>query len=393
MKNILKAHPKKLVLAALVVAYAGYAYLQAPKIDPSTQYVFAEAQNNTVTKLVTANGTVNPVKLVSVGTQISGTVKKYYVDFNDKVKEGQVLLEIDDSAYRAQRDASASNLQSAKTSLELARANFARTEELVAKGFVSKKDYDSAHQAVKASQAQVQAAQASLRKDNINVGYSVIRSPVSGVVVTRAVDVGQTVAASLSTPELYKIAQDLSKMRISTSFAEADIASIKEGQKASFTVDAYPGVKFSGLVSQVRLQPTTTNNVVTYNVVIDVDNADLKLLPGMTANVGIETQTAANVLTVPNAALRFKPAQAADKPASDKDGGNKLADKKVKESKVYMLGADGQPAPVKVKTGLSDGSFTQVEAEGLTVGSKVITDVSSTGGKAEGGPGMKFRMF
>lgn len=376
------------VLLALAAGGAAYAmHLQKPV---PVEYVTADAEIGTVTSTVVANGTVNPVKLVSVGTQVSGTVKRYFADFNDTVKEGQVLLEIDDSQYRAQRNASSAQAGLARTDLELATAQLLRAKDLFAKGFVPLKDLETAQKTLDAARAQLKVASANLERDSISVGNSIIRSPVSGVVVTRAVDVGQTVAASLSTPELYKIAQDLSKMRISTNFAEADISAIKTGQPVKFAVDAYPGEWFAGAVSQIRLQPTTSNNVVTYNVVIDVENKEMKLLPGMTANVNVQTESAIDVLTVPAAALRFKPLESGER-LNDKPGSKEKV--KAKGTYVYTLGPDNAPVRVAVKVGLNDGARAQVSAAELTPGTKVITDVRSLASSPEGGPGMKFRMF
>lgn len=388
---------KKLPLKALrawhvllVIAAGGAAYAMLLQKPAPVEYVTAAAEIGTVTATVVANGTVNPVKLVSVGTQVSGTVKRYFADFNDTVKEGQVLLELDDSQYRAQRNASSAQAGLARTDLDLATAQLLRTKDLFAKGFVSLKDLEAAQKTLDAARAQLKVASANLERDSISVGNSIIRSPVSGVVVTRAVDVGQTVAASLSTPELYKIAQDLSKMRISTNFAEADISAIKTGQSVKFAVDAYPGEWFAGAVSQIRLQPTTSNNVVTYNVVIDVENKDMKLLPGMTANVNVQTESAVDVLTVPSAALRFKPTEPTKSPVEGPAAKEQL---KAKGTYVYTLGPDKNPVQVAVKVGLNDGARAQVSAKELTPGTKVITDARSPLTSQEGGPGMKFRMF
>ncbi|MFA5826783.1 MAG: efflux RND transporter periplasmic adaptor subunit, partial [Gallionellaceae bacterium] len=287
-----------LIVLTLVVAGAVVAYRQfyAPASEP--QYKTQAAEKGEVKQVVSANGTINPVSLVSVGTQVSGTVKKLYVDFNSKVEKGQVLLELDDALLAAQQKQSKANVQSAMASLELATANEARMRSLFEQAYVSRQELDTTVQAKKAAEAQVQLARAAVEKDQANLAYTVIRSPVAGVVVDRTVDVGQTVAASLQTPTLFKIAQDLSKMQIDANFAEADIGSIRVGQPVRFTVDAFAGRSFKGEVRQIRLNPITQQNVVTYDVVIDVDNPGQLLLPGMTAYVNIAVAERKNALLV-----------------------------------------------------------------------------------------------
>ncbi|MGB8884506.1 MAG: efflux RND transporter periplasmic adaptor subunit, partial [Azonexus sp.] len=250
---------KILIGATLAVALIGggvwYAKQRAA-MNPEQRYKLATIERGDVTQTVSANGTLNPVVLVSVGTQVSGTVRKLYVDFNDKVEKGQPLLELDDALVSASERQSAANVVSAQATLELAQANEARMKALFAQEYVSKQEYDQARQALKAGQAQVALARAQNDRDRANLNFTVIRSPVDGVVVDRIVDLGQTVAASFQTPTLIKIAQDLSEMRIDTSFAEADIGLIREGQKARFTVDAFPNKNFTGEVQQIRLNPT-----------------------------------------------------------------------------------------------------------------------------------------
>ena len=271
------------------------------------QVPFVPAKIGDVIQAVSANGTLNPVVLVNVGTQVSGTVKKLHVDFNDRVKAGQILLELDPALLVAQVGQDQANLNSAKASLELAELNEARAHTLWQQDSIAKQEVDTAVQVRKSAQAQVDQATAQLAKDRTNLGYSVIRSPVAGVVVNRAVDLGQTVAASFQTPTLFQIAQDLRKMQIDSSFAEADIGNIKVGQPVQFTVDAFPDRTFSATVRQVRLNPTTQQNVVTYDVVVAVDNADQILMPGMTAYVNVIVSQRKGAVLVPNAALRFKP--------------------------------------------------------------------------------------
>ena len=328
---------KKFGLGLLLLAVAGggyYFYDKSHQPKPDELYRFKEVTQGDVEQSVSANGTLNPVTLVNVGTQVSGRISKLYVDFNDKVEKGQVLLELDDALFSAQIAQSEGNVRNAKASLDLAKANEARIRSLFQQEYVSRQELDQAVQALKSAEANLYTIQAQLRRDQTNLGYSIIRSPVSGVVVDRAVDVGQTVAASLQTPTLITIAQDLSKMQINTSFAEADIGNIKEGQAAKFAVDAFPNRNFEGVVKQLRLNPTTTSNVVTYNVVISVDNPDQTLLPGMTAYVNIGVAKHDNVMLVPNAALRYKPKldddDAANLPADGPkaDGGKGPGDRK-----------------------------------------------------------------
>ncbi|WP_230368654.1 efflux RND transporter periplasmic adaptor subunit [Paludibacterium denitrificans] len=288
-------------------------------------------------------------------------------------------------------ESSQASVANAKSALDLASANAKRMRSLFDQGYVSRQDLDTATQAFRSAQAQLSAAAANHRRDLTNLGYTVIRSPVSGVVVAREVDVGQTVAASFQTPELYKIAKDLSKMQINTSFAEADIGGIASGMKATFTVDAYPGKHFVGTVSQVRLQATTTSNVVTYNVVVNVDNPDQKLLPGMTAYVNIVSKEARNVLLVPNSALRFKPANATLK----KSGPKSANAKEGQPGTVYLLGKDGEPQPVPVRVNITDGKVTELVEGNLKDGDRLITEDNSpkSASTDAGKSGMRLRMF
>ena len=346
-------------------------------------------ERGAITQTVAANGTLNPVKLVSVGSQISGIVHKLYVDFNDKVRAGQVLLELDPALTRAQLQQSEANLASANASLELAQANEARVRGLFAQEYVSRLELDQAVQALKVAQAQIALVQAQVARDRINLGFTVIRSPVSGVVVSRQVDLGQTVAASLSTPTLFQIAQDLAKMQIDSSYAEADVGNIRVGQPVSFHVDAFPNRNFSGTVKQIRLNPTTQQSVVTYNVVVSVDNPELLLMPGMTAYVNITLAKREDALLVPNAALRFRPSDGkasagkarngdkagGDKSGSDKAGGERNKDKSsdMPTGTVYVL-ENGQPKAVRINVGITDSRMTEVLDGELKEGDKVIVE-------------------
>jgi HlyD family secretion protein len=410
---------KILIGATLAVALIGggvwYAKQRAA-MNPEQRYKLATIERGDVTQTVSANGTLNPVVLVSVGTQVSGTVRKLYVDFNDKVEKGQPLLELDDALVSASERQSAANVISAQATLELAQANEARMKALFAQEYVSKQEYDQAHQALKVGQAQVALARAQNDRDRANLNFTVIRSPVDGVVVDRIVDLGQTVAASFQTPTLIKIAQDLSEMRIDTSFAEADIGLIREGQKARFTVDAFPSKSFTGDVQQIRLNPTNQQNVVTYNVRINVANPDHVLLPGMTAYVNIGVAKRQDVLLVPNGALRFKPADAAEKKAENgqksastaamapgmgagMDGGGMAGkgpgDKKGKKrdgqsGTVHVLDGDEIRA-VSVQLGITDNRNTEIVGGDLKEGDRVVTGENTSGSGKPSSVGM--RMF
>ncbi|HZX30783.1 MAG TPA: efflux RND transporter periplasmic adaptor subunit, partial [Rhodocyclaceae bacterium] len=399
----MKLSVTKLIVAAVVGATAVgtgvWYYRDQASQAPEKRYRLQEVAKGDVTQTVSANGTLNPVTLVNVGTQVSGTVRKLYVDFNDKVEKGQPLLELDQSLLAAQARQSQANVVNVAASLDLARANEARMKTLLEKEYVSRQDYDQALQNLKSAEAQLAQARAAADKDKVNLNYTVITSPVSGVVVDRVVDLGQTVAASFQTPVLIKIAQDLSKMAIDTSFAEADIGNIKEGQKVRFTVDAFPSRSFHGVVQQIRLNPTNQQNVVTYNVRVAVDNPDQTLLPGMTAYVNIGVARRSDVLLVPNAALRFKPADAnkekpAEKPAErpaggpgaggpggGEGGGRKKRD--TASGTVHIL-ENGQLKPVAVQLGITDNRNTEVVGGDLKPGDKVVMGENVNGAKAGG---------
>lgn len=366
---------RKIVIGLLLAAVggAGIWWAASPKeMSAAERYATAAVERGAITQTVSANGTLNPVVLVSVGSQVSGIVENIYADFNDKVKAGQVLLELNPALNRAQLEQSEANLASAQASLELAKANETRNRNLYAQEYVTRQDLDSSVQAFKAAEAQVALARAQVARDRTNLSYTVIRSPVSGVVVSRDVDVGQTVAASFQTPTLFKIAQDLSKMQIDSSYAEADVGSIRIGQPAEFRVDAFPNRVFHGVVHQVRLNPTTLQNVVTYDVVVSVDNPDKILLPGMTAYVNIAVAHRKEALLVPNAALRFHPAAAAQqKNTSKREATQDEGQGGGTAGTVYVL-ENGQPRPVRVLIGITDSRMSEVLGDNLKPGEKVI---------------------
>ena len=419
MKSIGRILIGATIVAGLVGGGIWFAKQRAAQA-PEQRYKLVTIEKGDVTQTVSANGTLNPVVLISVGTQVSGTVRKLFVDFNDKVKKGQPLLELDDALVAASERQSAANVINAQAALDLAQANEARIKQLFAQEYVSKQEYDQSQQALKSARAQLALARAQNERDRANVNFTVIRSPVDGVVIDRVVDIGQTVAASFQTPTLIKIAQDLSEMRIDTSFAEADIGNIREGQKARFTVDAFPNRSFVGDVQQIRLNPTNTQNVVTYNVRINVANPDHLLLPGMTAYVNIGVQKREGTLLVPNAALRYKPAEAADKkpgngqavaqsagmsgmgpgmgagmsgmgpaaPAGQAAGKGKKRDGQ--SGTVYVLAGD-ELKPVAVQLGITDNRNTEVVSGELKEGDRVVTGENGSSDKKPSSVGM--RMF
>jgi len=311
-----------------------------------------------IARTVAANGTLNPVVLVNVGTQISGVINKLNVDFNDRVKKGQVLAEINPSLINAQMQQDQAALASAQASLKLAQANQRRSKELFAQDYIARMELDQSVQALEAAKAQVNSALGLLKRDHTNLGYTVIESPVSGVVVSRNVDIGQTVAANFQTPILFTIAQDLQKMQIDTSVAEADVGGVRIGQSVSFTVDAYPERVFQGKVRRVRLDSKVLQNVVTYDVVIDVDNPEEILLPGMTAFVNIIIEERNNCLKLPLAALKFRP-----RSDTVKKPGNT----------VYRL-ENNQAVAIGVQIGVSDGKFAELIGGGLKAGDSVIVE-------------------
>ncbi len=395
------------ILTFSVLSGALFLYRASLEQSPEQRYRLATLEQGKVIQTVSANGTLTPLVLVNVGTQVSGTVRKLYVDFNEKVAAGQKLLELDQSLLETVARQSAANILNVEASVDRAKADEARLRSLLDKEYVSQQDYDQAAQVLKSAQAQLNQAKAAADKDRVNLGYSVITSPVSGVVVARLVDIGQTVAASFQTPVLIQIAQDLSKMAIDTSFAEADIGNIREGQAVRFTVDAFPNRNFQGLVRQIRLNPTNQQNVVTYNVRIQVDNPDLILLPGMTAYVSIGVQERHDVLLVPNAALRFKPtdndkksesskATNGNAPASESGGrgeGKGAGKGKKRDGQsgtVYVL-AEEQIKPISVQVGITDNRNTEIIAGDLKAGDRVVTGENGSGDKKPSSVGV--RMF
>jgi HlyD family secretion protein len=336
----------------------------------ASEYQTSTVTRGAITEAVTATGTLNPVVNVQVGSQISGNIQKLFVDFNSPVKAGQVVAEIDPAVFQAAVLQAQGDLDNAKAALELAQVTQKRMVELVAKQNSSQSELDQANAALHQAEAQVKIKQGALQKAKVDLEHCTITSPIDGIVISRSVDVGQTVAASLSAPVIFTIENDLTKMQIDAAVAEADIGGVDVGQKVDFTVDAFPRRTFHGAVTQVRNAPTTVQNVVTYDTVISVNNADLKLKPGMTANVSIIGAHRDNVLKLSNAALRFRPPNAA--PAVSLGGRSRSKPGEQQTGRTVYLVRGSKPAPVQIKTGISDGIFTEV-LDGLKQGDGVIT--------------------
>jgi HlyD family secretion protein len=386
------------LIGGAVIA-AGVWYFQRGKND-APQFQTVTVGRGELTQVVTATGILNPVVNVTVGSQVSGIITKLYVDFNSPVKKSQVIAEIDPSTYAAAVEQSEANLENAKANLELQQAQAERSAELYTNKLISGSDYDTAIATLHEAKATVQLNQASLDNANANLGYCKILSPVDGVIILRAVNVGQTVASSFNTPTLFQIANDLTKMQIDSSVAEADVGGVVEGQSVDFTVDAYPYRNFRGVVTQVQNSPTTVNNVVTYDCVIGVTNADYKLKPGMTANVSIIVAQREDILTIPNSALRFHPADSALVQTNNTNAdateisqaanggvgqghhnGSHAHGERTIVHMIYVLSGDeNNPVlqPVQIKTGISDGISTEV-LSGLNEGDHVVTGTLSTG--------------
>lgn len=320
----------------------------------------------TIRSSITATGTIEPVTEVTVGTQVSGIVSKLYVDYNSVVKKGQIIAELDKTNLISQLNTAKANLQSAISNMKYQTANYKRYKNLYDKGLVSADEFEVAQLSYKQAKEQVASSKEEVNRAETNLGYATITSPIDGVVLSKAVEEGQTVAASFSTPELFTIAQDLTDMRVIADVDEADIGNIKNGNRVSFTVDAFPDDTFSGTVTQVRQEATTTNNVVTYEVVISAPNSDLKLKPGLTANVTIYTAEINGVLCVPNKALKYTPTK-------ETVGNKKIQDVQGK-NKVWTIEGDKIVAH-SVSIGATDGSNTQI-LKGISSGTKVITGLN-----------------
>jgi HlyD family secretion protein len=387
---------KKIIIgASAILVLAAGAFFIFHKGNNTPKYRTDKVSRGDIKQTVTATGTLSAVVSVLVGTQVSGTIQKLFVDFNSIVKKGQILAQIDPSLFEAQVAQARANLEAARANVEKAatavadsKRTYERNKTLLARNLIAQSDldtsqtsYDSNVAQLSAARAQVEQLKAALNTAEINLRYTRIVSPVNGMVISRNVDVGQTVAASFQTPTLFTIAQDLTQMQIDTSVDEADIGKIRVDQPVEFTVDAYPEMTFKGKVSEVRNAPTTVQNVVTYDVVVKVHNPDLKLKPGMTANVSITTATKNGILRIPNAALRIRlPEKGA--PAGQKAAG-------AGPGPVVWILAAKKPERVRIATGISDGSFTEIASGDLKEDQEVIVEATSVEKKTgtPAGPG------
>lgn len=361
---------KAFVLGGLllaVIAISVYVFGNKDSMSSHIAYQTAKVEKCTLRNSVTATGTIEAVTTVEVGTQVSGIIDKIYVDYNSEVKRGQVIAELDKTNLVSELNIANSQLQSAQSDLSYQQANFARMQTLYDKGLISADDFESARLSLRQAQSTVAQRQLSVSKAKTNLGYATITSPIDGIVLSKSVEEGQTVASSYSTPTLFTIVKDMTDMRVIANVDEADIGEVREGQRVVYTVDAFPGDSFEGIVTQVRNEATTDNNVVTYEVVISAPNPDLKLKPGLTANITIYTLEQADIVSVPTKALRFTPTK--EKVSSqdkivDCQGAHKLWVREGNNFKAYS-----------VKTGVSDGVRTQI-LSGVKEGTEVIVEAA-----------------
>lgn len=365
---------KKALVIAAVAAIATLAVwlLSGGKKEEKITFDTAAVAPANIMNSITATGTIEPVTSVTVGTQVSGIVSKLFVDYNSVVKKGQVIAELDKTNLMSQLNTAKTQLATAQSQLNYQTANYKRYKTLFEKGLVAADDFDNAKLSYTQAKEQVASAKEEVQRAQTNLGYATITSPIDGVVLSKSVEEGQTVAASFSTPELFTIAQDLTNMQVVADVDEADIGDVKEGEHVTFTVDAYPDDTFEGEVKQVRQEATTTNNVVTYEVVISAPNADLKLKPGLTANVTIYTAERKGVLSVPSKALRFTPQK-------ETVGKMKIVDVANAKNKVWTIEGNSIVAH-KVNIGMTDGTNTQIVG-GIAEGTKVITGLNVMGGE------------
>jgi HlyD family secretion protein len=379
-----------LIVALLAALGAVYYFFIRTEPTPPVSYRYSSIERGNITKGVTATGTIQATKTVQVGSQVSGTITELYADFNSRVTKGQILARLDPTFYNAAVAEAQANLAKANAELANNQRDEERGRDLLKTNLIAQAEYDLIKTKLLNSRATVDQVRAQLQRAQVNLGYTIIRSPISGTVVSREVDIGQTVAASLNAPVIFKIAEDLNKMQVAANIDEADIGQVKDGQNVKFTVDAYPGEPFTGTVLQTRINPTVTQNVVTYSVIIDANNDEGKLLPGLTATVNIVADSREDVLRIPNAALRFNPdgtapggarsfgaggGQATAQRSNGQGGGNATgaksgagngAGRAARTSTIYIKStsknAEGKSAlvPVKVKLGLTDGAYTEI---------------------------------
>lgn len=357
----------KIIMASAIVVIAAGIFFFWPKgnLNLKQEYETTKVKKDTIKSIVTATGSIEPVTSVDVGTQVSGIISEIYVDYNSVVKKGQVIAELDKTNLISELNSAQANLTSSKSEYEYQKANYERYKNLYDKGLVSRNDYEVARLSFQKAAEDVKTKEENVKKAQTNLGYAIITSPIDGIVLGKDVEEGQTVASSYSTPTLFTIAQDLTDMQVVADIDEADIGNIKEGQKVSFTVDAFPDDTFNGVVTQVRQEAVTESNVVTYEVVISAPNKDLKLKPGLTANVSIITIERPDVVSVKSKALRFTPSAAnlKDVKIEDCKDPNKLWVKNGNVLKAY---------PVKI--GVSDGTRTEI-LSGVPENTEVIMSV------------------
>ena len=365
-----------IAIGVVAVAVIAYFLLSGGKKKETVSFETAKVENTNIQTSITATGTIEPVTSVTVGTQVSGIVSHLYVDYNSVVKKGQVIAELDRTNLISELNTAKANLASAQSSANYEMANYNRYKTLYEKGLVSADEYESAHLSYVKAKEQVNTSRESVQKAQTNLGYATITSPIDGVILSKSVEEGQTVAASFNTPELFVIAQDLTDMRVIADIDEADIGGVKEGQRVTFTVDAFPDDTFEGAVTQVRQEATTESNVVTYEVVISAPNADLKLKPGLTANVTIFTLEKNNILAVPSKALRFVPNEMLlqkGQTIEDTEGDHKLW---TLEGNVFKAH--------KVEVGTTNGVMTEI-VSGISEGTEILTDFNMSGGDSPQG--------
>jgi HlyD family secretion protein len=407
-----------LVIASLVVAGAGYGFWRWGNGPKESPYVTVPVKRGDVTQVVSSTGTLQAVVTVQVGSQVSGTIEKLFADFNTKVKSGQVVAQLNQDKFKAAADQARANLLAAQSNLAKTRVSLAdthrtleRSRELRKRDIMAQSEFDAAQTAYDAAVAQLEVnkaqaaqAQAALNQASVDLNNTVIRSPVDGIVISRNVDVGQTVAASLQAPTLFTIANDLAKMEVHTNVDEADVGNVSEGQEVTFTVDAFPARRFTGRVHQVRNAPTVVQNVVTYDAVVRIDNKELLLKPGMTANVQFLVNRKEGVLTIPNMALRFKPPDQKDeaqellrrdqrraaptvgarRTSRVGGGGSGSARRGGRRVTLYVLSA-GEATPVEIQVGITDGSKTEVREGELKENDLVIIGMGTTGTQGQTG--------
>lgn len=395
---------------AIGLAIAGYVLFNGER-KPPVRYRTVPVERGTIVSLVTATGTINPITTIQVGSQVSGMIESLHADFNSKVKANQVVARIDPFPYQARRDQAAASLANAKAAFDKARIDQAqrrreldRAKALVGQQFVSQNELDVALTAsegalaqVKVTEAAVKQAEAMLEAAQLDLKYTVIRSPVDGVVISRLVEVGQRISASFSIPTLFLIAENVTKMQVDTNVSEADIGGVAEGKEAFFTVDAYPGEFFHGRVRQVRNAPINIQNVVTYDVVVEFENQNFRLKPGMTANVSIVVARKDQILKVPNSALRFTPPKGAagegivvntakgEEPGGGRPPGGGAPESASRLRTLWKQGADGELERIQVEMGISDGTFAEISSAEINEGDQVIIGLDVLRGDRKGG--------